>query len=98
MKTRCTWNEAKRQGNLAKHGLDFADAVWVLDNRFRLDVESWRGDERRVQSFAYVAERLTVLSVAYLPGKHPHIISFRPASRDEREAYHDWLENEFSDP
>ena len=92
-----TWQEDKRQRNLAKHGLDFADAAWVLDNRFRLDIDSTRNSEQRIQSFAYVAERLTVLTVVHLPGRHPHIISFRPASRDERETYHDWLENEFND-
>ncbi len=53
--------------------------------------------EQRIQWFAYVAERLTVLTVVHLPGRHPHIISFRPASRDEQETYHDWLENEFND-
>ena len=27
-----TWNESKRQANLAKHGLDFADAKEVFEN------------------------------------------------------------------
>jgi len=40
---------------------------------------------------------LTVLTVVYLPGETPHIISFRPAKRSEREVYHDWLENDYDD-
>ena len=95
MRTRYTWIEAKRAKNLAKHGLDFVDAGMVLDNPYRLDVPSVRNDEAREQSFAFVFERLAVLTVVHLPGAQPHIISFRPASRVEREAYHDWLENDF---
>ena len=49
------------------------------------------------QSFAYVFELLTVLTVLYLPDETPHIMSFRPAHRSEREVYHDWLENDYPD-
>lgn len=33
MKTQLIWDETKRQSNLIKHGLDFADAMEVLDAR-----------------------------------------------------------------
>jgi uncharacterized DUF497 family protein len=36
------WDEAKRQSNLLKHGLDFADAPEVLDSRYRLDISAAR--------------------------------------------------------
>ena len=49
MKIRYTWNEQKRAINLNKHHLDFADAAWVLDSQFRLDVASVRNDEERTQ-------------------------------------------------
>ena len=90
-----TWNEAKRVTNIAKHQLDFADAEMVLDNPYRLDVVSVRNEQEREQSFAFVFQRLSVLTVVHLPGGQPHIISFRPASRTERDTYHDWLENDF---
>lgn len=35
MKEHLTWDEAKRQANWVKHGLDFADAGEVLASRFR---------------------------------------------------------------
>ena len=92
-----TWNDAKRAINLSKHQLDFADAAMVLGNPYRLDVVSVRNGQEREQSFAFVFERLAVLTVVHLPGERPHIISFRPASRVEREIYHDWLENDFND-
>ena len=58
---------------------------------------STRNGQERDQSFAFVFERLSVLTVVHLPGEQPHIISFRPASRAERETYHDWLENDCKD-
>lgn len=37
------WDETKRLANLDKHGLDFIDAVMVLDSPYRLDIENVRG-------------------------------------------------------
>ena len=88
------WDEVKRRKNLAKHGLDFNDANRVLENPFRLDVEIIRNHEQRIQSFAYVFDQLAVLTVVHTIEKK-RIISFRRASRDEREVYHEWLTNEF---
>ncbi len=96
MKSRFTWDAQKRARNLDKHHLDFADAGLVLDSQFRLDVESVRNNEERMQSFAYVFDRLAVLTVVHLPGTQPHIISFRTASEEEREVYHEWLENDYT--
>lgn len=76
--------------------MDFDDAGLVLDSQFRLDVESVRNNEARTQSFAYVFDRLAVLTVVHLPGTQPHIISFRTASEEEREVYHEWLENDYT--
>ncbi len=87
------WNESKRQRNLKKHGLDFAVAGYVLDSPFRLDVSTTRNNENRTQSFAYVFDYLAVLSVVHTENGE-RIISFRRASREEREVYHEWLANE----
>lgn len=57
------WDDTKRQANLDKHGLDFADAPMVLESPYRLDVGSVRGGETRMQSFAYVFDVLAVLTV-----------------------------------
>lgn len=67
----------------------------VLNSPYRLDVVTTRNSEEREQSFAFVFERLAVLTVVHMLGDRPHIISFRPASRVERETHHDWLENDF---
>ena len=91
------WDEAKRQKNIEKHGLDFIDAGLVLKNPYRLEVESIRNNEVRRQTFAYVAEVLTVLTVIWLPGNKQRIISFRRAHKLEKEVYYAWLEKDFAD-
>jgi uncharacterized DUF497 family protein len=92
------WDPKKRQANLDKHGLDFIDAIAVLDSPYRLDVQSARNQELRTQSFAYVFDVLAVLTLVHvLREDSMRIISFRPASEIERSAYHDWLENDFDD-
>jgi uncharacterized DUF497 family protein len=92
------WSEAKRATNLQKHGLDFADADFVLESRYALIVDSPRNGQLRKQAFAYVFEALAVLTVAFVPGEgRCRVFSFRPAKRKERERYHAWLENDFND-
>ncbi|MDO9315860.1 MAG: BrnT family toxin [Burkholderiaceae bacterium] len=96
---RLIWDECKRQANLRKHGLDFADAVEVLGSRFRLDIADPRGSESRVLSISYALGFLAVLSVVHTERDGAaRVISFRRASRDEREVYDDWLENECDEP
>ena len=93
MATRLIWDAAKRASNLRKHGLDFADAGWVLDSFHRLDSETRRGDEWRMESFSYVTDVLAVLMVVHTARDGAaRVISFRPASDEESEVYYDWLE------
>jgi len=97
MSAHILWDEAKRQANLDKHGLDFVDAVMVLESPYRLDVASVRSSEQRIQSFAYVFEVLAVLTVVHTAREDAlRIVSFRPASEEERSAYHGWLEDDFN--
>lgn len=98
MATHLLWDEAKRQANLDKHALDFfADAPMALESPYRLDVGSVRGGERRMQSFAYVFDVLAVPTAVHVPRDDAlRIFSFRPASEEERSAYHGWLEEDFN--
>lgn len=92
-----TWDERKRELNLAKHGLDFADAELVLDSDIRLDLPVIRNGEQRIQSFAYVFDRLAVLLLVHAPQDDVlRVVSFRTANKSEREAYHEWLTHDFS--
>ncbi len=99
METRLIWDEAKRRSNLRRHGLDFADARAVLDSRFRLDIPVMRNGETRLQSLSYALGFLAVLTVVHTERDGAtRVISFRRASREEREVYDVWLENECDDP
>ncbi len=94
MKNKLIWDETKRQTNLKKHGLDFADANEVLESRYRFDVDVVRGDELRTQSMSYAMGFLAVLTVVHTErDDSTRIISFRPASTNERENYYEWLKN-----
>ena len=58
-----------------------------------------RSDELRTQSISYALGFLAVLTVAHTKREGvTRIISFRTASKQEREAYHDWLENQYNEP
>jgi uncharacterized DUF497 family protein len=90
--TNLTWDEAKREANIEKHGLDFIDAVMVLQSAIRFDVEVVRGDEERIQSFAYVFDVLAVLTVVHTEREDTvRVISFRRASSEEKEFYHEQI-------
>ena len=55
--------------------------------------------ERRIQSISYVLGFLAVLTVVHTKRDGAtRVISFRHASREEREVYDDWLENEYDEP
>jgi uncharacterized DUF497 family protein len=89
------WDEAKRQSNLAKHGLDFAVVNAVLESRYRLDIASPQKGENRVQSYAYVMNKLCVLTVVHLDRDGAaRIISFRDANEKESEVYYAWIGGE----
>lgn len=92
------WDESKRQINLVKHGLDFADADEVLSSPYRFDVEIIRNNEFRTQSFAYSFGQLLVLSLAHTERTDQiRLISFRQASKAEREAYYEYLREHFDE-
>jgi hypothetical protein len=82
------WDEAKRKSNLEKHGLDFEDAHLVYDNPDKCTYESTRKNERRLMDLAVAVVRGRLLAPIYTRrGDDARVISFRPASREEREQY-----------
>ncbi|MGV7209889.1 BrnT family toxin [Oxalobacteraceae bacterium A2-2] len=85
---RFTWDEAKRQSNLRKHGLDFADAPGVLaGNTYTEEDNRFLYPERRYNTTGFCAGRL--VTVTYTENYHEvRIISMRRASRRETDAYH----------
>ncbi len=81
------WDERKRAANLAKHGLDFADAErfdWIGATV----VPDTRGayDEERFRAFGMFEGRMHSIAYAQREGSI-RIISFRIANRTERKRY-----------
>jgi uncharacterized DUF497 family protein len=58
------WDEAKREANIAKHGIDFVAAVKVFDGPF-IEIEDRRRNygERRYQAFGEI--ETGVIQVVY---------------------------------
>jgi uncharacterized protein len=83
-----TWNETKRQANLKKHGLDFADAVHVFSGPLVL-YEDNRADygEQRMIGIGLL-DGLVVLIVHVESNDEIRIISMRKADRDETNLYY----------
>ena len=85
------WDEAKDQANIQKHGVSFETAQRNFDG----PVLTWRDnrrdyDEDRNISIGQVSTALIVVAHTDREG-HIRLISARPASRKERQAYHEQI-------
>jgi uncharacterized protein len=82
------WDQAKNLSNLAKHGIDFADAVAVFEDDLALtrpDPDS-RG-ERRFLALGVDGFGRHLVVVFTERGARIRIISARLATKQERKAY-----------
>lgn len=74
------WDEPKRQTNLAKHGLDFAD----LNEEFFLDSMVVPANDGRHMAIGRLADGTIAVVFATLGIEGIAVISMRPASQRER--------------
>ena len=82
------FDEAKRQTNLAKHGLDLADAGLVFDAPNKITFCSPRHGEHRLMDVAMVEIVGIVLVLVYVErDQYIRVISLRRASKQERKYY-----------
>ena len=81
------WDAAKNAANVAKHGIDFQDAIRIFDGPVLEKADARRDyGEARIIAFGIVDDR--ELAVVYaVRGEHRRIISARRAHSREREAY-----------
>ncbi len=81
------WDERKARTNLEKHGIDFADAVAVLNDDLAIVIpDDHPGEERYVALGVDLLGRLLV--VVFAPrGENLRIISAREATRRESKDY-----------
>ena len=83
-----TWDESKRQSNLQKHGLDFADAEKVFSGPLVLfeDKRENYGEQRMIG--IGLLDYLVVLLVHVESDDDIRIISMRKADSDETDLYY----------
>jgi hypothetical protein len=80
------WDEAKREANLAKHGIDFLRARRVVEGPH--EILSGRKVGREVRMLVAGLLNGVLITVIYtVRGDRIRIISARRASRDERREY-----------
>jgi len=81
------WDVAKNAANIAKHGIDFEDAVGIFDGLVLEKADARRDyGEARMVAFGVVDDR--ELAVVYtMRGEYRRIISARRAHSRERKAY-----------
>jgi uncharacterized DUF497 family protein len=85
------WDESKRQTNLAKHGIDFRDAIRVFDGPVFESMNRRRGEERIVAIGSI--EGIEIVLVYVMRDKQRRIISARRAHRNERQDYANHLKD-----
>ena len=82
------WNPAKARANIARHGIAFEDAELALTDPAGLTREDpdARGEARFVTVGTDALGRMVAVVYAYR-GDDIRLISARPATRKEKEAY-----------
>lgn len=79
------WDDTKRQANLHKHGLDFADMVYFDWDTAQITLIDHPSEERWI---AIGFLKLALCFVVYAErGDHLRLISLRKATRKERDYY-----------
>jgi uncharacterized protein len=79
------WDETKRQTNLAKHYIDFQDAIRVFDGPVFERMDNRRGEDRVIAIGS--VEGIEIVVVYVMRGKRRRIISARRAHRHERQDF-----------
>ena len=85
---RYEWDEQKNRSNFQKHGIEFADAVTVLNDTAALTRQDTDSEEiRHITLGTDATGRLLVVVYTYRYEDSIRIISARRASRPERASY-----------
>ncbi len=83
-----TFDPAKRQANIDKHGIDLADCETVFDTPMltKEDARESYGGEQRLQSICWLDSRVVV--VVWVDRENgPHLISCRQGEKHETARY-----------
>jgi len=89
------WDKLKAQGNIRKHGVDFADAVIALEDENALTIEDNDAYEQRFKTLG-MGDTLKILFVVHAEHSENciRIISARKADSKETKQYYKGLNYE----
>jgi uncharacterized DUF497 family protein len=84
------WDEAKNRANIRKHGIAFEMAQLIFKSTFftTLDFRHTYGEDRFI-SIGKIDDIVVLVVVHTDRNERTRIISARPASRKERQAYYE---------
>lgn len=84
------WDETKRQENIRKHGVDFADAIGALEDPLNLTIEDpdAEGEARFLTLGIDLTLRVLLVVWTERAADRVRIISARRASPGETRRYH----------
>jgi len=87
------WDEAKRNENIVKHGIDFADVPAMFDGPMlvRLDTRQDYGEDRWIGMGLLCSTVAVVVYVEWEDEETIRIISARRATRHESRDFHERL-------
>ena len=85
------WDQKKAIANLAKHGVDFADATVVLHDDLAITIGDLHPEEERFVTIGTDPLNRILVVVYAWRGNGIRIISARRATRFERKQYEDSL-------
>ena len=81
------WDPRKAKSNLIKHGIDFAEAVAVLEDEQAISISDIHPEEERMITIGKDGFSRILVVVWTLRGKGIRIISARKATFKERNQY-----------
>ncbi|MCY4389210.1 MAG: BrnT family toxin [Desulfurellaceae bacterium] len=86
------WDEVKNQANIRKHGISFETAKRIFEGPVvtRIDQRKDYGEDRYISIGRVEPAALIVVAHTSRNGRI-RLISARPASRKERQAYHEQI-------
>ena len=85
------WDHKKATANLRKHGIDFADAVTVLDDDNALTIIDPNPEEDRFVTMGLDAQGRILVVVYTWREDNIRVISARKATQGERNQYEEGL-------
>ena len=82
------WDSEKADLNYKKHGIDFADAVGVFEDKWALTIkqEIVKNEQRFASIGTDFLVRIVIVAYTYR-GNDIRLISARPATKSERNVY-----------